>query len=88
MSMNLSLRAGKESFEVLLQTPSTVTRAALASSDPFEVYATWVRELFAKQNAERKQSWDYDELEPDPAEEHLKHVEVVIAFTGAKFVMV
>lgn len=81
MSMNLSLRLGKERFNILYQTPSEVTRNVLASSDPFQVYADWVC-------AKKTVPWQQDDLEPDPIDTHLKHVEVLIAFTGARFVMV
>lgn len=45
MSQNLALQKGKHvDFQLPYQTPTSVTKAALASSNPTQFYKNWVLE--------------------------------------------
>lgn len=72
---------------VVYQTDTSTTGIAMRG-DPYQVYASFVREIFAIDLADWKASWNYDELAPLPWEHHLRHVELLIAFRSARFVVI
>jgi hypothetical protein len=86
MSMNLALRVGGEYID-LYQTPTELTMSAI-KGDTFERYAEYVHETISIHTPAHQSAWNYDELEPDPAETHLRYVSALIAFAGARFVVV
>lgn len=84
--MNLALRVEGKTVE-LFQTPTALSLSAIRG-DTFERYAEWVRQEFSIHTKSNKSAWNYDELAADPAETHLRHVSAMIAFAGAKFVVI
>ena len=86
MSMNLALRVDGKIID-LYQTHTDLTLSAI-KGDTFARYAAYVREAISIHTPAHKLAWDYDELEPDPAESHLRYVSALIAFAGARFVVI
>ncbi len=84
--MNLKLRVDRETID-LYQTPTDLTLLAI-KGDAFTWYAKYVREILSIHTPIHRLAWDYDELEPDPAETHLRYVSALIAFAGARFIVV
>lgn len=75
MSMNLALeKDGDIEWEYLYQTPTKITRAALASDDPLKYYKDWLYEMRDGNFAEE-------------TKEHIEGLERYVA-EGYKFVMI
>lgn len=75
MSMNLALKKRKiVDSQLLFQTPTNVTKEAMASKSPFEVYKNWLLDC-----REGKYS--------EESEEHLKKV-IEKLKDGYEFVMI
>jgi hypothetical protein len=76
MSMNLALQKGKiVNFDVVFQTPTTVTKAALNSGNPTQFYRDWLLE----NSFEGKGGAQY--------KEHLATIDAMIA-DGYRWIMI